>query len=678
MAPEQLEGKETDARTDIFAFGALLYEMLVGRRAFGGESQASIIAAIMTGDPPPLAERQSVTPPSVERLVRQCLAKDPDKRWQSAGDIARHLEGILEELRFPSSATQMAVEPVPPRSRARRAVLLSVGVLAIAGLSGVAFFAGRRAAERPLPTFDRLTFRRGTIQSAAFTPDGLNVIYTARWDGGPVEVYTVRTDSVDSVLREGLRGYRVLGVSSLNEIALLRGSTLATTKLVSGSPRNILTDVTGAAWSPDGQEMAIAHNGAIEYPAGTVIYKPAETGKTISGLTVSPRGDHLAFFEHVITHGHVVIVDRAGRLKARSAFHDGLRGAASWAPSGDEIWFTTEAEAVRGLDLKGRERGILRSPRLFLADISRDGRALLCSRDQTVSINVKTPDDPAERDLSYYGWSQVQDISRDGRNLLFSEGGESDATNGWGVFLRGTDGSQPQRLNSGWGSGSISPDGKWVASLMAPKGASLTGATSFQVVAMPIGPGEPHQLTRDEKSGYEVVGWLPDGSAVIFMTITEDGFQGWLGRLDGSPPAPITPPGWWIGTVTPDGKYVFADHAAQPDDILYLYAIDGREKIPLPLASSEWYPGGFLDRDHVWATSQKESAVRPDGIALPRHIYRLDIRTGRAEPWMDIGGQLPRAGMTNVGGFRFSADGKSYAYNYTTNLNTIYIAGGLR
>ena len=317
MAPEQLEGRETDARTDIFAFGALLYEMLVGRRAFGGESQASIIAAIMTGDPPPLAERQSVTPASVERLVRQCLAKDPDKRWQSAGDIARHLEGILEELRFPSSATQMAVEPVPPRSRARRAVLLSVGVLAIAGLSGVAFFAGRRAAERPLPTFDRLTFRRGTIQSAAFTPDGLNVIYTARWDGGPVEVYTVRTDSVDSVLREGLRGYRVLGVSSLNEIALLRGSTLATTKLVSGSPRNILTDVTGAAWSPDGQEMAIAHNGAIGVPPAPSSTSPRRPGRRSSSLTVSPRGDHLAFFEHVITHGNVVIVDRAGRLKAK-------------------------------------------------------------------------------------------------------------------------------------------------------------------------------------------------------------------------------------------------------------------------------------------------------------------------------------------------------------------------
>src|SRR5512143_2442502 len=149
MAPEQLEGKDTDARTDIFAFGALLYEMLTGRRAFAGDSQASIIAAIMTGDPPPLAECQPLTPPSIERLVRQCLAKDPDKRWQSAGDVARHLEGILEELRFPSSATQVAVAAAPSRSRVKRATVFGAGLLALAARGGIAYLVGRRGGGQP-------------------------------------------------------------------------------------------------------------------------------------------------------------------------------------------------------------------------------------------------------------------------------------------------------------------------------------------------------------------------------------------------------------------------------------------------------------------------------------------------------------------------------------------------
>ncbi len=96
MAPEQLEGKDADARTDIFAFGAVLYEMLTGRKAFEGKSQASLISAIMSGEPAPMASLQPLAPPSLEHVVSQCLAKDPGKRWQAAADLARELESIGE------------------------------------------------------------------------------------------------------------------------------------------------------------------------------------------------------------------------------------------------------------------------------------------------------------------------------------------------------------------------------------------------------------------------------------------------------------------------------------------------------------------------------------------------------------------------------------------------------
>jgi serine/threonine protein kinase len=94
MAPEQLEGKEADARTDIFAFGAIVYEMLTGKRAFNGGSQASLIGAIMHTEPPSMTTSQPLTPTSLERLVRTCLAKDPDARWQSAADLARELRSV--------------------------------------------------------------------------------------------------------------------------------------------------------------------------------------------------------------------------------------------------------------------------------------------------------------------------------------------------------------------------------------------------------------------------------------------------------------------------------------------------------------------------------------------------------------------------------------------------------
>src|ERR1700726_2108883 len=97
MAPEQLEGKEVDARTDIFAFGAVVYEMATGKRAFEGKSQASVISAIMSSDPLPMSTLQSMTPPALDRVVNMCLAKDRDNRWQTAGDLCRELKWIAGE-----------------------------------------------------------------------------------------------------------------------------------------------------------------------------------------------------------------------------------------------------------------------------------------------------------------------------------------------------------------------------------------------------------------------------------------------------------------------------------------------------------------------------------------------------------------------------------------------------
>ena len=97
MVPEQIEGRDADARTDIFAFGCVLYEMLTGQRAFDGKSQASVIAKILQGDPKPVRELQPATPPALDRVLRMCLAKDPDERWQTAGDLLRALRSIEEE-----------------------------------------------------------------------------------------------------------------------------------------------------------------------------------------------------------------------------------------------------------------------------------------------------------------------------------------------------------------------------------------------------------------------------------------------------------------------------------------------------------------------------------------------------------------------------------------------------
>jgi serine/threonine protein kinase len=116
MAPEQLEGKEADARSDIFAFGAVVYEMATGRKAFEGESHASLIAAILEREPPPILERQPVAPPALDRVVRKCLAKSPDARWQTARDLADELKWIAEQ-RLPTSTISSAGLRISTSSR---------------------------------------------------------------------------------------------------------------------------------------------------------------------------------------------------------------------------------------------------------------------------------------------------------------------------------------------------------------------------------------------------------------------------------------------------------------------------------------------------------------------------------------------------------------------------------
>jgi serine/threonine protein kinase len=136
MSPEQLEGKETDARSDIFAFGAMLYEMITGRQAFQASSHASLIASIMSADPPPVSTIQPMASPALDRIVRRCLAKSPDDRWQSAGDLQNDLEWITE-------TGSKAGVPAPVAARRRNRERLA---WIMAGVAGMLLLAASTAA----------------------------------------------------------------------------------------------------------------------------------------------------------------------------------------------------------------------------------------------------------------------------------------------------------------------------------------------------------------------------------------------------------------------------------------------------------------------------------------------------------------------------------------------------
>jgi len=158
MAPEQLEGKEADGRTDIFAFGAVLYEMATAKKAFAGATQASLISAILRDDPPPISQAQATSPPALDRVVKTCLAKDPEDRWQSASDLKR-------ELRWLADGSQSAAGPaLAPRRRSGGSLARAAIALALAG-AGVG--AGLLLRPRPAPP--------GAVRMSLVAPPGVTV-----------------------------------------------------------------------------------------------------------------------------------------------------------------------------------------------------------------------------------------------------------------------------------------------------------------------------------------------------------------------------------------------------------------------------------------------------------------------------------------------------------------------
>jgi len=181
MAPEQLEGRDADARTDIFAFGAVIYEMLTGRKAFEGKSQANIIAGILEHDPPPISDAQPLTPRALDHIVKKCLAKDPDDRWQSAADLRSELKWVAE-------GTAEGAVGAASSTRSRRTVwaLGAVAVVAMAALAVLATLYFRRAVPEPVVTrLDVVTPPTTDAFSFALSLDGRQLAFLANGEKGP-------------------------------------------------------------------------------------------------------------------------------------------------------------------------------------------------------------------------------------------------------------------------------------------------------------------------------------------------------------------------------------------------------------------------------------------------------------------------------------------------------------
>jgi len=670
MSPEQVRGLPVDPRTDIFSFGAVLYEMLTGRRAFRGDSHVETMNAILKEDPPEFAEVSAGIPAALDRIVRRCLEKQPEERFHSAHDLGIALETVSGSSS--SSAASLGVQAVPAKKRRLMPAVTAFGALSVVAVGLAAYVAGRQSgtASGSAPAFERLTFRRGPIFSAKLAADGNTIVYSAAWDG-PLEMYSTRLGSPES-LQLPFSNADVVSISATGELAIVtnrrsvsaysRVGTLARAPLSGGASRAILEDVQDADWLPDGSSLVAARfiNGRyqLEFPIGTVVYA---TGGWISHPRVSPDGGMVAFLDHPILgddRGSAAVVDRAGKVRTLASGYDSTQGLA-WSPTGKEIWFTGaergSARALQAVTPSGVLRTVFRTPgNLTLGDVGKDGTVLLAHDNGRRGIIGLAAGESKERDLSWLDWSQPLDLSDDGKTLLISEQGDGGGP-GYSVYLRKMDGSPAVRLGSG-NAQALSPDGKWVLALR------LDPAPA-QLVILPTGAGDARPVTSDEIT-HQQARFMPDGKRILYVGFAP-GRQArtYVQDLAGGSPKPVTPEGAVGLRISPDGTLVIARRQIHP--------IAGGDSRPIT---------GLEPTDGIirWTSDGRSLYVRRLLDSRAVQIVRLDLATGKRTPVREVQPLPESAGMGGIGQLLLSPDASAYVYGYGVTMSGLYLVKNLK
>jgi serine/threonine protein kinase/Tol biopolymer transport system component len=673
MAPEQVRGEPADHRSDLFALGCVLYEMLTGERAYKRETAAETMSAILREDPPDPSTLNVTVPPGVQRALRRCLEKRPQERFESARDLAFALESAVDD----SSASASA--PSAPR-RDRRWLLAGVAAVALGAIVG---FASARAISRPSAAsgpqlaaqFRQLTFDKGTIRDGRFTPDGQSIIYGAAWNGQPLKLFMVRTDSPESAPLS-LPDARLLSVSKAGELAIslnhtfegwMGEGTLARSSLLGSAPRVVAEHVREADWSPDGGDLAVVRRAdgfeRLEFPLGTVLY---QTSGYISDIRFSPSGDRIAFADHPIYSddaGTIAVVDRAGHRSALSDGWTSIHGLA-WSKDGSEIWFgatkgvAVNPDGVFAVTSSGRLRAVTAGPtRYKVLDIAADGRVLIGRDrdDRVVEAQLAggaTPADLTIRDASMATW-----VANDGSRALIADL----STAPYQTYLLKVGGS-PVRLGTGQPT-ALSPDGRWA--LAVP----VDGHPLF---LHPTGPGASRALPDPENIVFNIGGWLDANRIIVFGQKMGERSQGYIQDINSGPPRRFTPEGaevnaptWWTLPISPDGtRVVVADDHGEAK----IYPVAGGEPTPVPHLN----PGDVVVQ---WSADASALLVaHRDG--LPWIVERLDLVSGRRTQAATI--RAHDAAGLRLSVFGISRDAKYYVHTYARLLSDLFVVDGLR
>ncbi|HTS29576.1 MAG TPA: protein kinase [Bryobacteraceae bacterium] len=489
MAPEQLEGAEADHRADIFAFGAVLFEMLAGRRAFDGKSQAMLISAIMSTDPPPVSSVQPLAPPALDRLVRKCLAKDPGQRWQSVRDLVSEIRWISE------SGSQAAAAPSSARPRRRQLSVawIAAAVFASAFVGLLGFHLRESPKEERMARFlaplPEQTIFRYVFDSPSVSPDGTKLVFAAETSQGTA-----------------------LYLRSLD-------STVPRVLLKSNQP------IYSPFWSPDGRYVAATIEGRLrklDIAGGlqtAICDPPTGPGGTWSrdGVILYPAG----------VSGPILRVNAAGGTPTPVTRLDALRGEIGhmfpvFLPDGNHFLFTITATRP---DVRGVYAGSLDSPKTFRiledeTNVQYDDGMLLFIRSNTV---VAQPFDAGRLRVTGEAVPLVEQAYLYGGAI---PGGPFSARTGT-LALRTGEGIAPTRLawydRNGNRSALLGDPADFTNPCLSPDGRTLAVcirdpvAKTRDIWLWDLVRGTRSRLTFDPAEDFNPA-WSPDGRQIAFTS----------------------------------------------------------------------------------------------------------------------------------------------------------------
>ena len=684
MAPEQLEGKEADARTDIFAFGEVLYEMATGKPAFSGKSRASLIASILTTDPPPMAQLQPLTPPALERVVKKCLGKDPEERWQSASDLTSELNWILEG----GSQAGMTAPLVTSQRTHREKMMWALATLGLCVAAVVATLYVRPIA-KPV----------GVIRSSIPSEDGATPIWTGDFAGpavlapdGSALAFVTSREQGASVLwvrkLNALHGSALAGTDGAifpfwsadsRSLGFFAGGKLKTVSVDRGTPSDVCDAPggRGGTWNADGTIVfAPAFQSAlVQVPASGGVPKPVtvlDTSKHDSHRWpyFLPDGRHFLYL--ALTHNQ----PRDPKDGIYFASLDGkqnrllVTGYTNAAYAAGRLLFMRDSTLMAQFmdpetgELRGQaERvaeDVLVDGTIWRAGFDASGAGLLA-----YAAGGQIPAQAAWYDRSgkelgtvgekVFNLNSVR-LSPDGTRLA-TEAGDANSE----IWINELKRQVNTRLTFGSGASSTpvwSPDGRWIAYI------GVRGRNNLYRKAT-NGMGQEEVLLEGDNLNRAPSDWSPDGKSLLFGTgdFASSG-QIWLLPLEGDrKPVSLV-----------QGNFVAANARFSPDGhwVAYNSTESGRPEVyvmPFGSGAGKWQVSGAGGVLPVWRHDGKELfywSLDNNLVSVPVQLKKDAVEVGAPHTMFRL--RNPQGNVGLISPYDVTGDGQRFVVIETPQL----------